>query len=200
MSNFYDSLHSDDGKLCECKSCINSKQRIKNRHTERKCSNCKIIKPIEEFGRHANNSRRMCCLVCYDKITPQEQKRRDFLSLDNHKRLDRIYKTSNCRLLMLKNARLRARKKNLDFNIELIDIIIPNICPVLGIEIKQNIGKSGDFSPSLDRVDNGKGYIKGNIRVISHKANSIKRDGKLEDFKMIINYIVTNSDIDDYSI
>ena len=50
---------------------------------------------------------------------------------------------------------------------------------ILGIPITKNICvtiRSGPHnnSPSLDRIDNTKGYIKGNIQVISHQANTMK--------------------------
>ena len=39
---------------------------------------------------------------------------------------------------------------------------------------------------SLDRIDSSKGYVKDNIWVISHKANSIKNNATLTELKLII--------------
>lgn len=75
---------------------------------------------------------------------------------------------------MWKNAKARAKKKNLDFDLDIEDIVIPDICPVLGIEIMSgNYGVIAN-SPSIDRIDSTKGYIKTNIQVISHLANTMK--------------------------
>lgn len=77
---------------------------------------------------------------------------------------------------LLSAARRRAKKKGLDFNIEISDIIIPDVCPVLGVVIDRTAKKWGDNSPSLDRRDSRKGYVKGNVRVISLRANRLKGD------------------------
>lgn len=89
---------------------------------------------------------------------------------------------------MLANAKIRAKKKNLDFNIELSDLVIPSVCPISLIEIKVCTGKVGDSSPTLDRIDNSKGYIKGNVDVISQRANTRKGDMSLEEIKRLHNY------------
>lgn len=81
------------------------------------------------------------------------------------------------RYRLLEKAKRRARKKGLEFSITLGDITIPARCPLLGVEIQ--LGGDGLFnmnSPSLDRIDNSKGYVKGNVAVISLKANKLKSD------------------------
>jgi hypothetical protein len=78
-------------------------------------------------------------------------------------------------------ARKRAANKGLEFTIDVEDIVLPTVCPYLGIELKVNTGKG--FQPdsySLDRIDSSKGYVKGNIGVISNMANSMKRDATPE--------------------
>jgi len=69
------------------------------------------------------------------------------------------------------------KRKNLSFNItsEYIKSIWPedNKCPALGIELKRGVGKSIDSSPTLDRIDNSKGYIKGNVQIVCNLANRI---------------------------
>lgn len=78
---------------------------------------------------------------------------------------------------LYRTAKTRAKNKNIEFNIEYEDIVLPEFCPVLGIKLKVNAGFGAggkDDSYSLDRIDNTKGYIKGNVQVISHKANSMK--------------------------
>ena len=77
---------------------------------------------------------------------------------------------------MFARAKSRALAKNLEFNLELEDIIIPEICPIMGVPLAVQSGRSGAYtlSPSVDRIDNAKGYIKGNVWVISQMANAMK--------------------------
>ena len=44
-------------------------------------------------------------------------------------------------------------------------------------------------SPSLDRIDNSKGYIKGNVAVISNKANKYKSDMTIENIEKLASYV-----------
>lgn len=86
-------------------------------------------------------------------------------------------------------AKSRSVRKGLEFNLSIEDIIIPEFCPVLGIPLFFSAGKKTDNTPSVDRVDNSKGYVKGNVRVISNKANTLKSSMSLEELKKIVQYI-----------
>lgn len=70
------------------------------------------------------------------------------------------------------------------------DIVVPDVCTILQIPIYRNItdSKSLKNSPSLDRIIPSKGYVKGNVRVISHKANSHKADMTLEEIERMYKY------------
>lgn len=87
--------------------------------------------------------------------------------------------------VMLRCAKLRAKEKGLEFTITSSDIKIPPVCPLLGIHISKGNGKSHHGSPSLDRIDSSKGYVPGNVWVISKKANTIKNNASLEEFMTI---------------
>jgi hypothetical protein len=76
--------------------------------------------------------------------------------------------------LLLRNAKARAKKFNLPFNLTINDIVIPKECPILGITLVPGKGKPLPSSPSLDRIIPALGYVPGNVCVISYKANSIK--------------------------
>lgn len=94
---------------------------------------------------------------------------------------------------LLQNAKKRAKQKNLPIDITVEDIIVPEVCPVFGIKIiTGNSLEERDSSPSLDRIIPELGYVKGNIKVISFKANSLKKDGCIDDFEKIIKYIKEN--------
>lgn len=89
--------------------------------------------------------------------------------------------------LVLKGAKTRAKRDGIPFDIDLTDINIPAICPVLKIPIQPNKGSGWhDSSPSLDRIHNSKGYTKGNVRVISNRANRLKADATLSELKLIV--------------
>ena len=85
-------------------------------------------------------------------------------------------------------ARTRARKYNIEFDIEESDIVIPIYCPILNCKLEKGNGYLFN-AMSLDRVDNNKGYIKGNVRVISRKANLLKSSLTLDILETLIKYI-----------
>jgi hypothetical protein len=86
---------------------------------------------------------------------------------------------------MFERSRDRAKHQDIAFDITPEDIVIPEFCPYLGIPIVTGVGKMTDNSPSLDRIDSAKGYIKGNVEVISFRANTIKNCGTPQEHMMI---------------
>lgn len=73
-------------------------------------------------------------------------------------------------------CRARARKRGLPFNITKEDLVVPEFCPVLGIRLQPRQGRLADNCPTVDRVNPAKGYVKGNVAVISWLANRLKSD------------------------
>ena len=78
---------------------------------------------------------------------------------------------------LLHCSKQRAKRYNLEFNLVIDDIVIPEYCPYLNIKLT-NIFGSGrvQTNASLDRIDSSKGYVKGNIEVISDLANRMKQE------------------------
>lgn len=89
---------------------------------------------------------------------------------------------------MLAGAKNRAQDKGLMFNLHYEDIQIPNLCPVLKIPLIPSQGMS-DNSPSLDRKIPYLGYVKGNVQVISMKANRIKTDATSTEIEQVLEYV-----------
>lgn len=91
---------------------------------------------------------------------------------------------------MFYSARNRAKKKGLEFTLNLEDIVIPEICPVFNVPFTPLYGKGAQpYSPSLDRIDNSKGYTQDNIAIISWRANSLKGDSNLFELKKLVKYL-----------
>lgn len=101
------------------------------------------------------------------------------------------WKRNNPARQMFSRAKLRAKKDGREFSITLEDIVIPEYCPALGIRLTwgEDTGKIGPGNMTLDRVDNTKGYVKGNVQVISWRANAIKRDATLQELWGLVCYI-----------
>lgn len=92
---------------------------------------------------------------------------------------------------LFNNAKQRAKKTNRNFSINISDIQIPKYCPILGIELSE-VRSRNYAAPSVDRIDNSKDYIKGNIAVISRQANSRKGDMSKEDIKRLYEYSLSS--------
>jgi len=93
---------------------------------------------------------------------------------------------------MHQRAKQRCKNNGRDFQLAVSDISIPDTCPILGIELNMNAGKSGAYrnSPSLDRINNNLGYVLGNIQVISQQANAMKGAATKEELIKFAHYII----------
>jgi hypothetical protein len=106
------------------------------------------------------------------------------------KRRESDYSPEGRLRVLLWSAKSRATKFGLEFNITSEDLHIPEYCPILGIKLNFSAGKGNDPDrASLDRIDNSKGYTKENTRIISLRANVLKRDGTLKELEAIVKYM-----------
>lgn len=131
------------------------------------------------------------CLICKrvgwrkwyrDNLrTPEARKRRQ--------EAERARRISDPRRLMLSRAKRRAKLFNLPFALVIADIIVPRRCPVLGLTLMVGERRSGACSPSLDRIDPRRGYVRDNIAVISQRANQIKNEATLEDLHAVLRWV-----------
>ena len=104
----------------------------------------------------------------------------------------RSYRERNPEQMILSAARARAKKKNLPFDLKVEDIIIPEVCPILGIKLTRKFGSHGgsESSASLDRIVPEKGYVKGNVRVVSLLANNMKSNATEEQLFMFAKWVM----------
>ena len=89
---------------------------------------------------------------------------------------------------MLYAAKKRAKDAGLEFDLRLEDIHIPEFCPLLpNIKLESRTEKRPTWcSPSLDRFDSTKGYVRGNVWVISHHANTLKSNATAEELQTLV--------------
>jgi hypothetical protein len=90
---------------------------------------------------------------------------------------------------LLHAAKARAKRDGFPCTIEESDITIPDVCPVLGIPLKRGVGASTEASPTLDKLIPALGYVRGNVRVISFRANRLKNDATLDELKALVRYL-----------
>lgn len=88
---------------------------------------------------------------------------------------------------MLNAARARAKKRGLPFQLTIDDFTIPERCPALGTEIV--LDGDRDAAPSLDRVVPSMGYVKGNVIVLSARANRIKNDATAPELRLLADFL-----------
>ena len=82
-----------------------------------------------------------------------------------------------------------AKRLGIEFTIDFGDIEFPEYCPALGLKLNYFNESVADNSPSFDRIDPTKGYVKGNVVVISKRANTIKSNATPAELKRIANFV-----------
>lgn len=175
-------------KFCSCK-CMNvynarefgMKHREENPNRYKICEECNQLLNLNKFSLiekwNPNSDTKNTCKKCSAKLN--EKNRRD-----------RDWKVDAARLLY-SNIKSRCKRIGREFSIEIEDILIPENCPVFGFELKREDRETWMCAPSVDRIDSSKGYIKGNVTVVSRRANIIKRDATIEELEQLFNYYKT---------
>lgn len=130
----------------------------------------------------------------------QEYNKKYYANLDNLNRRregQNARRKANPELAMFNRAKSRAKEKEVPFNITVDDVKIPTHCPILGIELRRGVDKLIPESPTLDRIHNDLGDVKGNVAVISHKANALKRESTIEILERLIKYMKGDANVGD---
>ena len=96
---------------------------------------------------------------------------------------------SDPRRRLLAIAKHRAKKSGARFSITVEDLDYPTHCPVLGLRLKRGQGQATDHSPTVDRLNPRRGYVPGNVVVVSMRANRLKGDGTLHDLMRITAFL-----------
>ena len=70
---------------------------------------------------------------------------------------------------------------------------MPTHCPVLGMELNYlgSVGSGGEKPPntaSIDRIIPSLGYVRGNVVVVSWRANSLKKDATLKEMEALYTF------------
>jgi hypothetical protein len=86
-------------------------------------------------------------------------------------------------------AKARAKRNGLPFDLTLEEIQVPERCPVLDIPLFKHTKNICDNSPTLDRINNTKGYTARNTHVISARANRLKSDSTADELAAIAAYL-----------
>lgn len=134
----------------------------------RPCRQCNNMLPLSDFGKNKTLPLGVhsICKSCRKPISKAYYNK---------------WLKNNAEMRMLCNARSRAKRLGLPFDLVISDIVIPEVCPVLGIDIVKNGGKNNPNTASLDKFVPELGYVRDNIHVISWRANWLKQNASLEE-------------------
>jgi len=151
-----------------------------------KCSVCNIEKEDIEFNRVKGKCNPCCYFQEYNRIKEM---------MGHPETGETVY----LKKVILSKAKKRSKKKNLEFNLTLADLISikNNTCPILGCEILYKSGIDHKLSASLDRIDPTKGYIISNVKIVSHEGNTLKNRNNFHSAVKMLEYIITNSPPED---
>lgn len=169
------------------------------------CTKCGMNKNVSEFSfvKNGQSRRKARCKKCHGATARvnYHKNRNYYLEYAKTSRQDPAVKRrindrrnaarrENPEITLYRLAKVRARTKGLPFNLEPSDIVIPKKCPALDIELVWGCARRQiDCSPTVDRKVPALGYVKGNVAVISWRANRLKSDATLDELRAILKYV-----------
>jgi hypothetical protein len=160
------------------------------------CSRCKVDKEESQFI-HGKTKCHECyrkCKAYYESHREQAIARAEKSNAKKDRTAENKRKREACRknpvAYMLWGVKSRAKARGIPFDLTHDDIEIPDTCPILGIPLRIGDGTPTANSPSLDRIDPNYGYVKGNVQVISYRANTIKSDATKEELKLVLEHLL----------
>ena len=163
------------------------------------CTKCNKSKDLKEFYKTTTTKDGYTynCIACYQKYREEHKESaksymkrlRDAnrISINEKKRLS--WQKLDPRRKMLSQAKSRARTKNIEFNLNVEDIILPDECPLLNLPFVVGTKEDYEQTYSLDRINPNKGYIKENVCWISGRANRIKYNATIKELEQILTYM-----------
>lgn len=154
------------------------KYKIKPKDGYKICSKCGDEKSLSEFYKNKGDQCKNCHKSYRD--TPERKALKSKQDAERRKNLPPEIK-------LFRNMKKNAINRNLQFNLTIEDIKIPECCPVLGIPIDYS---NNEHEPSGDRIDNSKGYTKDNVTIISYKANRLKSDMNRYELSKLYEYFM----------
>jgi hypothetical protein len=173
----------------------------------KKCSGCGVVLPASKYHVNRRNKGGLqsrckdCTKAAY--YTPHKEKRlessRRRRQEEGGRAREAAWQRENRRsrplVRMVQEAKVRAAKKGLPFDLTADDLSIPETCPVLGIPIGMAYGSRSENSLSIDRIECAKGYVRGNVMVISWRANRLKSDATVDELQKIAAFYAAHAQL-----
>lgn len=153
------------------------------------CWKCQTSQPAENFANNRSKSsgKSAECRACVKAYNKAHVAR----NAEYYRTYRKSKRIRDLAWYLFLECRSRAKRDGLEFNLEPQDIQIPKTCPVFGLELGS--GKR-DASASVDRKDSSKGYVRGNVWVISYLANRMKSNATEWQLVQFAQWILENFD------
>lgn len=168
------------------------------------CRDCGRELPLDMFYKNGTGYRPECKECTLKAIS--ERRSRD-IEASRAKERERYHKNRDKEIAAMKRYRKNLKETNYfkhfimnkkksvmracihwDLDEDYLRELFTGVCPVFGCAIHAG-GAKDDCKAELDRLIPSKGYVKGNVRWISRRANRIKSDASIDEIKKILKYM-----------
>ena len=147
----------------------------------KKCNRCSLELEITEFIRKYGGYGNVC-INCQSNVNEVRK------SVKARNTADRFLNQA------LSTIKLRSKKNGIEFDISLQDLVVPLKCPYLNITLTSIVGKGTVLSNmTIDMINKDKGYVKGNVQVISNLASKMKSVATQEELRVFAKNILNKT-------